>query len=108
MESPRELFERQVELIEAGDLEGLLAQYDDEAVLVRFDQVVAGREALREFFAGYLAGRPRIRSVDAYADAADVVSYQATIETAGGVTRGYGVFLLRDGKIWRQVAGVVD
>jgi hypothetical protein len=107
VESPRELFERQVGLIEAGDLEGLLAQYDDQAVLVRFDRVVTGREALREFFAGYLAGRPRIRSVDAYADADDVVSYQATLETAGGEVRGYGVFVLRDGKIWRQVAGVV-
>ena len=107
MQSPRELFERQVELIEAGDLEGLLAQYDDEAVLVRFDRVVSGREALREFFAGYLAARPRVRSVDAYADTEDVVSYQATLETASGTARGYGVFVLREGRIWRQIAGVV-
>ena len=107
MQSPRDVFERQMRLIEAGDLEGLLEQYDDEAVLVRFDRVVAGREGLREFFAAYLAAEPRVRSVDAYADAGDVVSYQATLETAGGELRGYGVFVLRDGKIWRQVAGAV-
>ena len=107
MESPRDLFERQMRLIEAGDLEGLLEQYDDGAMLLRFDGVIAGRERLREFFAGYLAAEPRVRSVDAYAETDDVVSYQATLETAGGEVRGYGVFVLRDGKIWRQVAGVV-
>jgi hypothetical protein len=107
VESPRELFERQVELIEAGDLDGLLAQYDEDAVLVRFDRVIAGRDGLREFFAGYLAAQPRVRSIDAYAETDDVVSYQATLETAGGEVRAYGVFVLRDGKIWRQAAGVV-
>ncbi len=93
-------------LIEAGDLDGLLDQYDEDAVLVRFDGVVRGREALREFFAGYLAGAPRIRSVDAYAEADDTLSYRATLETAGGDVQSYGVFVLRGGRIWRQVAGV--
>ncbi len=106
MEAPRDVFDRQLRLIEAGDLDGLLEQYDEDAVLVRFDRVIAGREGLREFFAGYLAAEPRVRSVDAYAEADEVVSYQATPETAGGEVRGYGVFVLRDGKIWRRVAGV--
>jgi hypothetical protein len=105
VEAPRDVFDRQLRLIEAGDLDGLLEQYDEDAVLVRFDRV-AGREGLREFFASYLAAEPRVRSVDAYAEADEVVSYQATLETAGGEVRGYGVFVLRDGKIWRQVAGV--
>jgi hypothetical protein len=107
VEPPRDVFDRQLRLIEAGDLDGLLEQYDEDAVLVRFDRVIAGREGLREFFAGYLAAGPRVRSVEAYAETDDVVSYQATVETAGGEVRGYGVFVLRDGKIWRQVAGVV-
>jgi hypothetical protein len=107
VESPRDVFERQMRLIETGDLDGLLAQYDEDAVLVRFDRVITGRDGLREFFAGYLAAEPSVRSVDAYAETDDVVSYQATLETAGGEVRGYGVFVLRDGKIWRQVAGVV-
>jgi hypothetical protein len=106
VEAPRDVFDRQLRLIEAGDLDGLLEQYDEDAVLVRFDRVIAGREGLREFFASYLAAEPRVRSVDAYAEADEVVSYQATLETAGGEVRGYGVFVLRDGKIWRQVAGV--
>jgi hypothetical protein len=106
VEPPRDVFDRQLRLIEAGDLDGLLEQYDEDAVLVRFDRVVAGREGLREFFAGYLAAEPRVRSVDAYAETDEVVSYQATLDTAGGEVRGYGVFVLRDGKIWRQVAGV--
>ena len=107
MDSPRELFERQLGLIESRDLDGLLDQYDEDAVLVRFDRVVAGKESLREFFAAYLAAEPEVRSVDAYADADDVVSYQATLATTGGELRAYGVFFLRDGKIWRQVAGAV-
>jgi hypothetical protein len=107
VESPRSVFERQMQLIEAADLDGLLEQYDEDAVLVRFDRVIAGRDGLREFFAGYLAARPRVRSVDAYAETDDVVSYQATLETGGGEVRGYGVFVLRDGKIWRQAAGAV-
>ena len=107
MESPRDLFERQLRLIETGDLDGLLEQYEEDAVLVRFDRVVSGRDALREFFAGYLAAEPHVRSVDAYADAGDVVSYRATLGTNAGDMRAYGVFFLRNGKIWRQVAGAV-
>ena len=102
----RGLLDRQVALIEAGDLDGLLGQYHDDAELLRFDMVVRGRDELRAFFAGYLALEPRLERLDAYAETSDLLSYQATMATRNGLLRTYGVMLVRDGRIARQAAGV--
>jgi hypothetical protein len=106
MPGPRELFDRQQRLVEAGDLDGLLAQYHEDAVLVRFDRVVRGRAALREYFTAYLAQRPRILELLQYAEADDVVSYQAVLELAGEQVRAHGTLMLRGERIHRQVAGL--
>jgi hypothetical protein len=104
--TPRELFDRQVRLIEAGDLEALLGQYHEDAVLLRFDRAVRGKPALREFYAAYLAQRPRMLEVLQYADADDVISYQAVLELGGEERRAHGTILLRGERITRQVAGL--
>jgi hypothetical protein len=106
LSNARELFERQVRLIAAGDLEGLLGQYHEDAVLVRFDRTVSGRAALREHFTAYLAQRPQIREVSQLAASDDVVSYQATLELGGDEVRSYGALFLRGERIARQVAGL--
>ena len=49
----------------AGDVDGLVALYEDNAVLVRKDGIaVVGIERIRDFFVEYLAGRPRLEPSD--------------------------------------------
>lgn len=104
--TPRDVFDRQVRLMEAGDLEGLLGQYHEDAVLLRFDRAVRGRPALREFLAAYLAQRPRLVEVLQYADADDILSYHAVLELGGEERRGHGTIVLRGERIARQVMGL--
>ena len=104
--TPRELFDRHVRLTEAGDLEGLLGQYHEDAVLLRFDRVVRGKDALREHYAAYLAARPRFKELLQVADTEDLVSYQAVIEQGDEEHRAYGAIWTRGERIARHVSGL--
>jgi|GEM_PF-2427147 len=106
MPTPRELFDRHVRLTEAGDLEGLLGQYHEDAVLLRFDRAVRGRAALRDHYASYLAAAPRFKEILQVAEAEDLVSWQAVLEQGGEEHRAYGVLFLRGERIARHVAGL--
>ncbi len=106
MPTPRELFDRHVRLTEAGDLEGLLGQYHEDAVLLRFDRVVRGKDALREHYSTYLAARPRFKELLQVADTEDLVSYQAVIEQGDEEHRAYGTILTRGERILRHVSGL--
>jgi hypothetical protein len=106
MTTPRELFDRHVRLTEAGDLEGLLGQYHEDAVLLRFDRVVRGKDALREHYSAYLAARPRFKELLQVADTEDLVSYQAVIEQRDEEHRAYGAIWTRGERIVRQVSGL--
>ncbi|MFN2484216.1 MAG: hypothetical protein ABR509_04675 [Candidatus Limnocylindria bacterium] len=104
---PRQLFERQLALIAARDLDGLIAQYHADAALIRADAIARGHHELRLFFAVYLERQSRVRSVDAVSATEDTLYYQAAMSFASGDARVYGVFVLRDRLIWRQVAGII-
>jgi hypothetical protein len=105
-QTPRELFDRHLRLIEAGDLEGLLGQYHEDAVLLRSDRAVAGKAALREHFTGWLAGAPAFRELLQVVATEDMVSYQAVVEQGGEEVRAYGAMFLRGERIVRQVTGL--
>ncbi len=104
--TPRELFDRHVRLTEAGDLEGLLGQYHEDAVLLRFDRVVRGKDALREHYGAYLAARPRFKELLQVVDTEDLVSYQAVIEQGDEEHRAYGAIWTRGERIARHVSGL--
>ncbi|WCB92866.1 hypothetical protein DSM104299_01566 [Baekduia alba] len=106
MSTPRELLDRHLRLMQAGDLEGVLGQYHEDAVLVRFAAPVVGKAALREHLGAYLAGRPVVKEVLNVAASDDVVSYQAVVEHAGEEQRTYGALFLRGERIARQVSGL--
>lgn len=58
---PEDLGPLLIEAINAGDLDGLVDLYESEAVLELPDGAAArGRAEIREFFAGFLAGRPTV------------------------------------------------
>ncbi|QEC47805.1 nuclear transport factor 2 family protein [Baekduia soli] len=101
----RRVLDRQLRLIEARDLEGLLGQYHEDAVLLRFDRTVSGRAALREHLAVQLAQGMLVRELVQVAETDDLVSWQAVVEAGGRDVRTYGALWLRGERIARQIAG---
>ncbi|MER7502808.1 nuclear transport factor 2 family protein [Nonomuraea pusilla] len=102
-----DLFERQLDAIAAADLEALLAQYHDEAEVVRFDRVARGPAEIRELFAAYLAAGPRVEEVTSLATTDDVILYRAVMTVGGGRVTAFGTLVVRDGRIWRQTAAAL-
>ncbi|MDX6665644.1 MAG: hypothetical protein QOG68_1850 [Solirubrobacteraceae bacterium] len=100
--TPRELFDRAMAAINAGDAEALLALYAPDAVQVGYDGTVIGREALRPVVERWLASRPSVAEM-AYADGPDTIVFEAS----DGTTHGYGTLVLRDGLIWRETVGTI-
>lgn len=62
---PEDLARLLVQRINAGDLEGVVALYEPEAVLaLPGERIAAGRDAIRRFYADLLAGKPRFEPGD--------------------------------------------
>ncbi len=103
-------FHEQIAALEKGDIERLMAQYHQDAVLVTFDRTVRGVPALREYFAGYLArlGSMALLSADRFTETADSIYFEATVRTDSAEAKVYDVVLLRDGRATHQFAGVIS
>jgi ketosteroid isomerase-like protein len=64
-ENPEDLARLLVERVNAGDLEGVVALYEPDAVLaLPGGDVATGQSAIREFYAELLAGKPRFEPGD--------------------------------------------
>lgn len=99
-------FDRHYRLIETGDLDGLLGQYHEDAVVLRFDRVYSGHEEIRALLNAHLAQRPRLVEVLRYAECEDVISYQAVVALGDDEDRRlHGTLVLRGERIVRQVVG---
>lgn len=107
----RDFYDRQVALLEAGDVETIVTeQYAEDAVLAGFDVTVRGRDALRKHFEGYLAhlGGLKLLSTDKYTETDDSIFFEATVRTGLGEARVYDVFVLRDGKATHHFTGLIS
>lgn len=100
----KELFDNQLAAIAAGDLDALMAQYHDEATLVRLDVVAEGKAAIRELMAAYFTREPKLAELKNVQYAGDVVLYNAVMTIGGADFNTFGTFVVRDDKIWRQTA----
>ena len=101
--TPREIFDRAMAAINAGDADALLALYAPDAVQVGYDAVVRGRQQLDPRVREWLGARPVVAEL-AYAASEDTILFEAS----DGTTHGYGTLVLRDGLIWRETVGVVQ
>lgn len=110
MTAGRAFYDRQIAALEAGDLDGVMRQYAEDAVLVGFDVTVRGRAALRTHFANYLQhlGTLRLLSTDKFTETPDSIFFEATMRTDLGVARVYDVFILRDGQATHHFTGVLS
>jgi len=103
-------YDRQVAFLEKNDVDGLIpAQYHPDAVIVSFDFVHRGHDALLKHFREYLGhlGYIKLLSTDKFAEIDDAIYFEATVETAGGTARVYDVFMLRDGKATHHFTGLL-
>lgn len=101
--TPRELFDRAMAAINAGDADALLALYAPDAVQVGYDQVVRGRAELDPQVRAWLAGGPAVAELAYADDGRDTIVFEA----GDGTTHGYGTLVLREGLIWRETVGAI-
>jgi hypothetical protein len=102
-----DLFERQLAAIAGRDLEALLAQYHDEAMVVRFDRVARGPAEIRDLFTAYLAAEPEVEDITSLQAVDDVIFYRARMTIAGNRVTTFGTLVVKDGRIWRQSAAAL-
>jgi hypothetical protein len=106
----RDLYERQIRFLVAKDVDGLIdTNYAPDAELISFQTVVRGREALRQYFRGYveMLGDIVVESTDKFTETPDAVFFEATVRSALGRVRVYDAFVLRDGQITHHFSGVM-
>lgn len=94
---------RRLRLIDAGELDALLSLYHDDAVLLRFDRVLRGRDALRTHFTAWLAREPRLVDLTAVAAIGELALYHAVIAEDGREPRPvHGTIGLRGERILHE------
>ncbi len=105
-----EFYNNQIAYLEANDLDSLVDQYHEDAIMVGFDFQVKGREAIRKHMEAYMQrlGSFKLLSTDKFTETPDSIFFEATCETSLGVARVYDVFMLRDGKAAHQFTGVIS
>jgi hypothetical protein len=98
--TPEEVFAHHGQALGAEDLEEILADYSDDAVLVVNKQVYRGKDGARQVFTQLLSDVPQAQwSLDTvYADDVLYLEWKAT---GGGrlISDGVDTFVFADGKI---------
>lgn len=111
MTKGREFYDRQVAYLENNDVEGLIPnQYHPDAVIISFDFIKRGHEALRQHFKEYLAhlGGLKLKSTDKFTETDDSIYFEATVTVGAGEAKVYDVFILRDGKATHHFTGLIS
>jgi hypothetical protein len=102
------VFRRQMAALADGDLEALVANYHPEAQLLRFDATATGVAQISDLLADYLRRRPELVELTEYSETEDTVFYRAVMNLGGAPENSFGAIVVREDKVWRQVAGFGD
>lgn len=104
--TPEEVFQHHAQAIGAGDLDEIVADYADDAVLITPDVVIRGKEGIRAVFAQLLDAMPDVAleaKTQIYED--DVLFLEWAADSAATfVEDGIDTFVFRDGLIRVQTA----
>jgi hypothetical protein len=102
--TPQEVFEHHAEALGAGDLDGIVDDYTDDAVFITPDGIREGKGGIREAFTLLLADVPNAAwdiKTQIYVD--DVLFLEwAAVSAATKVEDGIDTFIFRDGLIRLQ------
>src|SRR4051812_27959248 len=102
MSSTDEILQRHLDALAAGDLEGLLADYADDAVMISGPEPIRGIDALRKVFERTTANPPKIEE-----DMRAVGGAFASLPCHNArLSFGTDTFVARDGKIVCQTVAL--
>ncbi|MFI0421856.1 nuclear transport factor 2 family protein [Spongiactinospora sp. 9N601] len=102
------LLDKQIGQLKAHDLDAMIRNYHDDAVVMRPGAIARGKAEIREFFAEYLKLEPRIVEVMVAEGTDDLILYYAKIGIGDEVHKDVGTWVLKNGLIWRQTAVLVS
>lgn len=109
-ESPlRTFYDQHVGAMEMGDIDALVeAHYSEDAVLTTFEGIFTGRDALKAYFRDYLTANAglKIAATERFVEFGDAIYTETVVRTDHGIVHAYNSFVLQDGKITHQFAGV--
>jgi ketosteroid isomerase-like protein len=105
----RAFYDEQIRLLQERDIDTLIdTHYAPDAVLISFEKVVRGRDALKEHFRGYveMLGHLDVLSTDDFVYTGDGLFFTATVDTQMGQARVYDTWTLVDGLITHHFTGM--
>jgi hypothetical protein len=99
--TPQEIFQHHAEVLIAGDLDGIVSDYSDDALFITPDGVKHGKDGVREGFVKLLSDVPQAEwNVPTQIFEDDVLFIEWTAESANAkVEDGIDTFVFRDGMI---------
>ena len=99
--TPQEIFAHHAEALIAGDLDGIVADYADDAVLITPAGVLRGKDGLRTAFTGILADLPEATwNVPTQIFEGNVLFIEwSAVSAAARVTDGIDTFVFDDDHI---------
>ena len=100
----QQVFDAHQKAFEAGDLERLMADYADDAILLTMDGAAVGKEGIQGFFENAFKSFPGLKvSFDktAVEDDTFLLQWSGDSEVAT-IPQGVATFIIRDGLIQRQ------
>ena len=102
-------FSQQVVYIETNNIDGLMSQYHEDAVLIFLDTIVCGRKHIRDFLIqniNYLTDS-NLDQVEKYNETKGIIFVQAVITLHSGKRRVGYLLILLDGKLSFQIVTTV-
>jgi ketosteroid isomerase-like protein len=102
--SPQEVFQHHAEVLGAGDLDGIIEDYSDDAVFITPAGIKRGKDGIREAFTQLLADVPNADwALPTQIYDGDVLFLEWTATAAATrVEDGIDTFIFRDGQIRLQ------
>jgi hypothetical protein len=109
MSKGRDFYNRQLQYLQNGDIEGLVRdQYHDDAEMVTFEFTLKGKDAIRKYLQEdepTQAGKVHKSETAFFAESDDCILFTAIIESEKlGTFIARDAFYLRDGKTYRHIA----
>lgn len=105
----KDFYKEQLDYLSAKDVDGLIDNhYNEDAVLIGFNFVVKGHEALKTHFRQYLKtlGHLEVKSTDKFRAGEDFMFFEASVVSDLGPAEVYDALMLMRGKISYHFTGV--
>jgi ketosteroid isomerase-like protein len=99
--TPKQVFQHHAEALGAGDLDGIVADYSDDAIFMSPTGVLRGKSGIREAFTKLLSDLPHAKwDLKTQLYEGDILLLEWAAESAGArTTDGIDTFVFRDGLI---------